>query len=435
MDAVVLCDVKFGAGPIQAAIDYLMVEKRYRILGAALIAKEVPEGFSLDVPYVAEAEAAAAVRRAAAEFRPRAVVDVTEAGLAERFSWANEALQLGLEVHGADFRLWPPVLIGGTLPTVTFVGAGAAVGKTAAIVYFLEQVKAKHKTAVVVLDLGGPSYPEVVEPGEPASASSRLLSYYRDGRAVGGDHYLLAAATGIPAVGCSFAGTGLTGVPLNSLLGDAFVFAAERGGELVVVEGSGGAMPPAAGAVCFLVNVRTGPDVLKTFPFAFQLRKACAVVATGFTAKPPPKVVDALQAEVKAVNDRASFCYGRLVAAPAAEPAFADAVVVTARPAEERQELSHHWGKKISGEVSRVMGAEEFPPGAALAKSLRREGADVGLFLDMAAPNLGEWLAWADAWDVPTCPTYEVLAPTARLSEQLVKAALKAAREKGASGG
>jgi predicted GTPase len=425
MDAVVLCDVKFGAGPIQAAIDYLMVEKRYRVLGAALIAKDVPEGFSLDVPYVAEAEAAAAVRRAAAEFEPRVVVDVTEAGLAERFSWANEALQLGLEVHGADFRLWPPVLRGGTLPTVTF---GAAVGKTAAIVYFLEKVKAKYKTAVVVLDLGGPSYPEVVEPGEPASASSRLLSYYRDGRAVGGDHYLLAAATGIPAVGCSFAGTGLTGVPLNSLLGDAFVFAAERGGELVVVEGSGGAMPPAAGAVCFLVSVRTGPDVLRTFPFAFQLRKACAVVATGFTAEPPQEVLDALQAEVKAVNDRASFCYGQLVAAPAAEPTFADAVVVTARPAEERQELSRHWGKKISGAVSRVMGAEEFPPGAALAKSLRREGADVGLFLDMAAPDLGEWLAWADAWDVPACPTYEVLAPTARLSEELVKAASKAAR-------
>ena len=76
-----------------------------------------------------------------------------------------------------------------------------------------------------------------------------------------------------------------------------------------------------------------------------------------------------------------------------------------------------------------------YSPCPALAKSLRREGADVGLFLDMAAPNLGEWLAWADSWDVPTCPTYEVLAPTARLSEQLVKAALKAAREKGGSSG
>jgi predicted GTPase len=428
MDAVVLCDVKFGAGPIQAAIDYLIVEKRYRVLGAALIAKKVPEGFTLEVPYVVEAEAGAAVRRAAAEFGPRAVVDVTEAALAERFSWANEALQLGLEVHGADFRLWPPVLKGGTLPTVTFAGAGAAVGKTAAIIYFLEQVKAKYKTAAVVLDLGGPSYPEVVEPGEPASASRRLLSYYRDGCGVGGDHYLLATATGVPAVGCAFAGTGLTGVPLNSLLGDAFVFAAEKGGELVVVEGSGGAMPPAAGAVCFLVNVSTRLEVLRTFPSAFQLRKACVVVATGFTAEPPPEAFEALRAEVRAANPRAAFCYGRLAAAPAGEPLFKDAVVVTARPEGEREELSRHWGKEIRGAVLQVIGADEFPPAAPLAKSLRREGADAGLLLDMAAPNLGEWLAWADSWDVPACPTYEVLVPSARVSERLLKAALKAAR-------
>ncbi|HUV87349.1 MAG TPA: hypothetical protein VMX79_09570 [bacterium] len=426
MDAVVLCDVKFGAGPIQAAIDYLIVEKRYRIVGAALIGKAVPDNFSLDVPFVTEAEAAAGVRRAAAEFKPRAIVDVTEAALAERFAWANEALQLGLEVHGADFRLWPPVLKGGTVPTVTFVGAGAAVGKTAAIIYFLERVKAKYKTAAVVLDLGGPSYPEVVEPGEAASAAARLLSYHRDGRGVGGDHYLLAAATGVPAVGCSFAGTGLTGVPLNSLLGDAFVYAAERGGELVVVEGSGGAMPPAAGAVCFLVNIRTGLDVLRAFPFAFQLRRARVVVATGFTAKPPPRAFDELRAEVKAANGRAAFCYGRLVAAAAAEVTFGNAVVVTARPAGERRELSLHWQRKIDGSVLQVVGAEDFPPAAPLSKSLRNESANVGLLLDMAASNLGEWLAWADAWGLPAVPTYEVLIPSARVCEPLLKEALKA---------
>jgi predicted GTPase len=215
---------------------------------------------------------------------------------------------------------------------------------------------------------------------------------------------------------------------LNSLLGDAFVFAAENGGELVVVEGSGGAMPPAAGAVCFLVNVSTRLEVLRTFPSAFQLRKACVVVATGFTAEPPPEAFEALRAEVKAANPQAAFCYGRLVAALAGEPLFKDAVVVTARPEGEREELSRHWGKEIRGAVLQVIGADEFPPAAPLAKSLRREGADAGLLLDMAAPNLGEWLAWADSWDVPACPTYEVLAPSARVSERLLKAALKAAR-------
>jgi hypothetical protein len=428
MDVVVLCDVKFGAGPIQAAIDYLIVEKRYCVVGAALIAEKVPDGFSLDVSYVAARDAAAAVRRAAARFGPRAVVDVTEAGLAERFAWANEALQLGLEVHGADYRLWPPGFRDVGLPAVTFAGAGAAVGKTAAIIYFLEKIKSKYKAAAVVLDLGGPPYAEIVEAGAGASTSSRLLSYHRDGRGVGGDHYLIAAATGAPAVGCSFAGTGLTGVPLNSLLADAFVLAGEAGGEFIVVEGSGGAVPPAAGAVCFLVNFRTDLEVLRAFPFAFQLRKADAVVATGFTADPPAEALEALKAEVNAANERAAFCYGRLVAAATGRPAFKDAVVVTARPEDEREELAGHWRKEIERDIREVIGAGEFPPKSATAKSLRGPGGETGLLLDMAAPNLGEWLDWAASRDLPVLPTYEVLAPKAAIHETLLKAALKAGR-------
>jgi predicted GTPase len=428
MDAVILCDVKFGAGPIQAAIDYLIVEKRYRVLGAALVADNVPDGFSLDVPYVVEDSAAAAVRRAAAQFRPRAVVDVTEAGLAERFEWANEALQLGLEVHGADYRLWPPAFRRVGVPAVTFVGAGAAVGKTAAIIYFLQKIRSKYKAAAVVLDLGGPPYAEIVEAGDPASAADRLRSYHRDGRGVGGDHYLIAAATGVPAVGCSFAGTGLTGVPLNSLLADAYVLAGEAGGEFIVVEGSGGAVPPAAGATCFLVNVRAEPEILRTFPFAYQLRKADAVITTGFSGKPPAKPFEELKAEVEAAKAGAAFYYARLVAAPAGKPAFKNAVVVTARPESEREELAGHWRREVNVNVRQVVGTGEFPPKAATVKWLPEGDSDAGLLLDMAAPNLAEWLAWAASRRVPLLPTYEVLAPEAAIHETLVKAAVKAAR-------
>jgi hypothetical protein len=429
MDAVVLCDAKFGAAPIQAAIDYLVVEKRYRVVGAAIVADGLPKGFSLEVPFVVEAGAPAAVQRASAEFSPRAVVDITESDLDDRFIWANEALQLGLEVHGADFRLWPPALRGGAAPTVTFVGAGPAVGKTAAIVSFLEEVKAKRKTAAVVLDLGGPPYPELVEGAGAAPAVERLLSFHRDGRSIGGDHYLIATATGVPAVGCSFAGTGLTGVPLNSLLGDAFVFATEAGGELVVVEGSGRAMPPTTGALGFLINVRTEPELLRAFPFAYQLRRAAAVIATGFERAPNPKTVGDLEAAVKAVNERASFCYGRMVATAVGKPDFKEAVVVTARPEGAREDLAAHWRRVLGGAVVDVLGGDEFPPTSAAAKTLRREAGKVGVLVDMAVRNLGEWLEWADSWDVPALPTYEALEPSSAVFEPLLKKAVKKARE------
>jgi predicted GTPase len=426
MEAFVLCDSKFGAGPIQAVIDYLIVEKRYRIVGAALIGKELPEGFALEVPFVSEADAAAAVRRAAETFSARAVVDATESDLTERFVWANEALQLGYEVHGADFRLWPPALKGADVPTVTFIGAGAAVGKTAAIVSFIGRLEERKNVAVIVLDLGGPCYPEVVDTDTPLTAE-RLLSLHRDGRRIDGDHYLLATATNVPAVGCSFAGTGLTGVPLNSLLGDAFVFAAEAGGDLAVVEGSGRAMPATAGALCFLVNVKTGPEVLRVFPFAYQLRRADAVIVTGFADEPPAEALEGLNAEVKAVNDKASFCYGKIVARAVGTPEFRDALVVTARPEDARDQLAEYWNGQLAGEVIASVGAELFPPAAATAKALRRAGGDAGLLLDMAASNIGEWLVWADSWDVPVRFTYESLELPEGVFEPLCEAARRTA--------
>jgi hypothetical protein len=429
MDAVVLCDAKFGAAPIQAAIDYLVVEKRYRVTGAAVVAERLPEGFMLEVPFVVEASASAAVKRAAAEFSPRALVDLTESDLEYRFSWANEALQLGLEVHGADFRLWPPALRKRDAPTVTFVGAGPGVGKTAALLTFLDAVKGRYKAAAVVLDLGGPTYPEIVEAGGAPATAERLLSFHRDGRAIGGDHYLIAAARGVPAVGCSFAGTGLTGVPLNSLLGDAFVFAAEAGGELVVVEGSGRAMPPTAGVSCFLVNERTDPESLRAFPFVYQLRRATAVIATGFERSPPPKALERLHVAARAVNEKASWAYGWMVATPAGETRFREALVVTARPEDGREGLAAHWRKKIGGAVIDVLGGEELPPGSAVAKALRRAGDQVGILVDMAVPNLGGWLEWADSWDVAVLPTYEALALADGAFEPLLKKAVKEARK------
>jgi hypothetical protein len=263
-------------------------------------------------------------------------------------------------------------------------------------------------------------------------AAERLLSFHRDGRSIGGDHYLIATATGVPAVGCSFAGTGFTGVPLNSLLGDAFVFAAEAGGELVVVEGSGRAMPPTTGVLCFLVNVRTAPEELRTFPSAYQLRRASAVIATGFERSPSPKTVDDLQTAVKAVNERASFCYGRMVATAVGEPGFKDALVVTARPEAAREDLAAHWRKKIGGVIIDVLGGDLFPPAGAAAKKLRREAGEAGeagILVDMAIPNLGEWLEWAHSWDVPVQPTYEALETSSPVFESLLKKAVKVARE------
>jgi len=429
MDAVVLCEPKFGAGPIQSAIDYLVVEKRYRVVGAALIAKEPRPDFALEVPVVAAPDAAAAVRLAAEKFHPRAVVDITESPLEERFRWANEALRLGLEVHGADFRLWPPVAheMAGR-PTVMFIGAGTAVGKSAAIINFVHEARGRYRAAALVMDLGGPSYPELVEPSAPEAAADRLYAYLRDGRRIDGDHYLLAAAAGVPAVGCSFAGSGLTGVPLASVVGDGAVLAAETGAELFLVEGSGQVIPPvAAGAVCLLMNIQTEPAALRGFPFAYQLQRADVVVATGFKNQPHPKYFERLQQEVKAANPRAAFTYAPLAAELVAPPPVENAIAVTTRPEGACGALARRWGVRLRGQVLRVLCAQHLPPRATITKLVKTAPPATGLLLDMSLPALADWLEFAYSWGLPVGLTYEVLKPARPFYKTLLKRALEAA--------
>ncbi len=428
MEAVILCEAKFGAGPVQAAIDYLAVEKRYRIVGAAVVSRAVPAGFRLEVPVIAAPDAVAAVREAAASFRPRVIIDVTESSLEGRFEWANEALRLGMEVHGADFRLWPPAFKhAAAIPTVSFVGVGSGVGKSAAIIELLRELKSQSRAAALVLDLGGPSYPELVEGLSPEAVAVRLLGYHRDGRRIDGDHYLIAAAAGVPAVGCSFAGTGLTGVPLASVMGDGAVLAAEAGGEFLAVEGSGQAVPPmAAGAVCQLVNIRTDPATLRQLPFAYQVRRADLVVATGFKAEPAENTLEDLRREVKELNPGVALHYAPLVPEWVAPPAATKAVVLSARAPGAAASLVRYWNARTKGGVREVISSQDPGARAAVLKALRAAGPRAALLLDMAVPALGEWLEIAAARKSEVCATYEALKPAKAIFGSLIRQARRA---------
>jgi len=76
-----------------------------------------------------------------------------------------------------------------------------------------------------------------------------------------------------------------------------------------------------------------------------------------------------------------------------------------------------------------VVGAGEFPPSAGLAKEVRRSSGDTGLVVDLAAPNLGDWLGWADDWDLPVALGYEVLRPAEAIFRPFVARAVRAARD------
>ena len=124
------------------------------------------------------------------------------------------------------------------------IGTGKRVGKTAVTGHVARVMLARDRRVVVVaMGRGGPAEPELVEV-RPTVAD--LLALSRGGRHAASDHLETAALTGLPTVGCRRCGGGLAGaVGISNVLAGARL-AEELDPDLIVLDGSGAAIPPIA---------------------------------------------------------------------------------------------------------------------------------------------------------------------------------------------
>jgi cyclic 2,3-diphosphoglycerate synthetase len=174
------------------------------------------------------------------------VVDLSDEpvlGPAERFRWASRALAAGLPYVGADFRFDPPQFEPFALPSISVIGTGKRVGKTAVTAHLARLLARDRDVVVVAMGRGGPPEPEVVE--APPSIDE-LLALSRAGRHAASDHLEIAAVAGVTTVGCRRAGGGLAGAVFTSNVAAGARIAASRSPDVVVFDGSGAAIPPVA---------------------------------------------------------------------------------------------------------------------------------------------------------------------------------------------
>ena len=174
------------------------------------------------------------------------VVDLSDEpvlGPADRMRWASRALAEGLSYVGVDFRFDPPQLEPFALPSISVIGTGKRVGKTAVTGHLARLLARDRSVVVVAMGRGGPSEPEVV--AEPPTLDD-LLARSRAGRHAASDHLETAAVCGVPTIGCRRAGGGLAGAVGFSNVSEGARLAAERAPDVVVFDGSGAAIPPVA---------------------------------------------------------------------------------------------------------------------------------------------------------------------------------------------
>jgi cyclic 2,3-diphosphoglycerate synthetase len=176
------------------------------------------------------------LERAIAELDPELVLDLSDEpvlGPRERLRLASRVLALGLPYAGPDFRFDPPELAPFTVPSLSIVGTGKRVGKTAVTGHVARLLALDRDVVVVAMGRGGPAEPEVAE---VRPTLERLLELSREGQHAASDYLETAVLAGVVTIGCRRCGGGLAGSPGESNVLAGAALAAERGVEVVFAD-------------------------------------------------------------------------------------------------------------------------------------------------------------------------------------------------------
>jgi cyclic 2,3-diphosphoglycerate synthase len=195
---------------------------------------------------------------------------------AERLRLASRALALGLSYVGADFHFEPPRLEPFDLPSLSVVGTGKRVGKTAVTAHVARLLAREREVVVVAMGRGGPAEPELVE--TPPTVED-LLALSRTGRHAASDHREAAALAGVVTIGCRRAGAGLAGAVAYSNVPAGAELARSLEPDVVVFDGSGAAIPPVATSARILVT--TAAHDLDAYLNPYRVAVSNLVVGVG----------------------------------------------------------------------------------------------------------------------------------------------------------
>ena len=127
------------------------------------------------------------------------------------------------------------------------VGTAKRIGKTAVSAHAARLLSSDRRVVVVAMGRGGPEVPEVVDGAAARVGVADLLARSRAGAHAASDYLEDAALAGVVTVGARRCGCGLAGRPFLSNVDEAVAAARALEPDLVLLEGSGAALPPVGG--------------------------------------------------------------------------------------------------------------------------------------------------------------------------------------------
>ncbi len=243
------------------------------------------------VPVVTAGTPEQAIRDAIERYEPNALVDLSDEPVvssADRFRLASVALSLGVDYRGADFSFTPPrARLTTATPALGLIGTGKRVGKTAISGYVARALtEAGRDICVLAMGRGGPAEPELIHGEKVKLTTADLLELARQGKHASSDNYEDAVMSRVTTVGCRRCGGGMAGETFFSNVPEGARLADSLGKELVILEGSGAAIPPAhADANILVIGAGRGVSYVRDYFGPYRLGLADLVIIA--TAEEP----------------------------------------------------------------------------------------------------------------------------------------------------
>lgn len=247
---------------IEGALDELR-ERGHEIVAAVLAGgkEKLPAGGLDDlggIEVIVDDDPRAALDRALVELAPDGVVDLSDEPVLDyrrRLELAAIALARDVVYEGGDYRFHAPARPRlATKPTIAVISTGKRTGKTA-VSSFIARTLVDQGLHPVILAMGrgGPAEPEVMRGDEVPLEPGALLELADQGKHAASDFIEDALLARVPTVGCRRCGGGLFGAVDISNVPAGIEVANELPGDVLILEGSGAAIPPAHADVTVLV--------------------------------------------------------------------------------------------------------------------------------------------------------------------------------------
>jgi len=262
-----------------------------------------------DLPVITGASQREALEAALDRFEPDVVVDLSDAPVIDARA-RNRLIALsaarGVAYRVAGSSLEPPwTTTRPSVPTIAVIGTGKRTGKTAVSAALARHIVAGGARPVIVaMGRGGPEKPLVTRGDVEPPTVEALVALAERGEHAASDTYEDAVVAGVTTVGARRAGSGLLGEPAFHTVAEAIEAAEGEDPDILVLEGSGTAIPPArADAVLLVVGGATPPEEMFT-PLGY-LRLLIADLALVTMAEEPVLSTETLSALSSSVTELA----------------------------------------------------------------------------------------------------------------------------------